>query len=369
MRRSFKSLPLALFALAALVLLGIFIFRAVQGTQDRKMVAKMTAKMKTVCVGRILIDVPETAEVTLTQASVDGFDITMRRESDAEFAARIALREAELKQKQNELGRENLESTRDVNANGARGRILIHGRERGYLIENEQRVYSENVAIDGYLHKNGVTFDVSASLYDPKLVGDVALLISQIEPRLQDEVPAEPGFCINGGFIRDPLTADHHESVTMFAGLPGHPDLGIGFSTISGAKPGEGLIARDAKATDQFPIFLQAAFSTLRKGERTLNGLQGEEVAFKARELNLAVTYSFQWEMQGKQDDVYAPLLALELDTGMNPHAGGKPLQSSMSEVALLALWDKISSSLRVRPTNPPKPVARAEPSLPPLGT
>ncbi|TFW32792.1 T6SS immunity protein Tli4 family protein [Massilia horti] len=369
MKRAACKLAAALLALAALVLLGLFILNAVQGTQDRKMVAKMTEKMKTVCVGRLLIDVPETAEVTLTQASVDGFDITMRRESEAQFAARIALREAELKEKQNELGRKNLESARDVNVNGLAGRILIHGRERTYLIKNEQRVYSENVAIDGYAHKNGVSFDLISTGYDPKLVGNVARLIAQIEPRLQDEVPAQPGFCINGGFIRDPLTADQHESVTMFAGLPGHPDLGIVFSTLSGTKPDEGLIARDAKAEEQFPLFLRAAFSTLRKGERTLNGLPGEEVAFKAREANFAVTYSFRWEMQGKQDDVYAPVLTLELGAGRNPRAGGKPLQSSMSEVALLDLWDKISSSLRVRTASPPKQVAQAEPSLPPLGT
>jgi hypothetical protein len=37
--------------------------------------ANMRQQMKTVCVGRFLIDVPANAQVTLSRASVQGFDI------------------------------------------------------------------------------------------------------------------------------------------------------------------------------------------------------------------------------------------------------------------------------------------------------
>jgi hypothetical protein len=65
---------------------------------------------------------------------------------------------------------------------------------------------------------------------------------------------------------------------------------------------------------------------------------------------------------------VYAPLLTLELETGTNPRAGGKPVQSSLSETALLDLWDKLSSSIRLRPASAPEIIA-AEPVTGQLGT
>jgi hypothetical protein len=46
--------------------------------------------------------------------------------------------------------------------------------------------------------------------------------------------------------------------------------------------------------------------------------------------------------------DVLAPLLTLELQTGV-PRPGGKPLQSSLSEAALVELWERILPSLRLR--------------------
>jgi hypothetical protein len=67
--------------------------------------------------------------------------------------------------------------------------------------------------------------------------------------------------------------------------------------------------------------------------------------------LNWTTRYAFQWEMPGKQDDVYAPVLKLELESGTNPVAGGKPVNSSLSEAAMTYLWQKILNSIRIRPT------------------
>jgi hypothetical protein len=356
------------FALAAPVFVGMFILYAMQGMRDRDKVAKMTEKMKTVCVGRFLIDVPVAAEISLKRVFVDGFDISRRLESQDEWVARIAGREAELKQTFNKLGRKNLESARDVHANGFAGRILIHGRVRTYGIENDQRVYTEIIAIDGYAHKDGVSFDLIAKGYDPKRAGNVARLIGQLAVRAENEIPAEPGFCIDRALIRDPLSPDQTESVTMFAGLPGYPDMAIVFSSMAGTKRGPGMLERNAAASAREPFYVRAGFSTVREGIRSINGLQGEELVLKVRESNFTTGFSFDWEMGGRYDDVYAPLLTLELETGTNPRTGGKPVQSSLSETALLDLWDKLSSSVRLRPASAPEIIA-AEPVTGQLGT
>lgn len=85
----------------------------------------------------------------------------------------------------------------------------------------------------------------------------------------------------------------------------------------------------------------------------------------RVRELNFATTYGFDWEMSGTENDVLAPFLSLELQTGLNPRAGGKPVQSTLSEGALVDLWDKISSTIRLRPTAPPAAEAPAPSTLP----
>jgi hypothetical protein len=142
----------------------------------------------------------------------------------------------------------------------------------------------------------------------------------------------------------------------------------MAFSTMAGTKPGPGLIERSARAAAREPFWVRAAFKTLREGKRTINGLQGEELAVKVTELNFSTVYGLDWEMAGKENDVMSPFLHLEMETGRNPSAGGKPVQSSLAQGAVLELWDKISSSIRVRPSAPARAAATG-PSAPPLGT
>lgn len=337
--------------LAGALLCVLVAVSAVGSVRDRAEASRITQKMKTVCVGRFLIDVPEAAAVSLSRAVVDGFDIATRAENDAEFNQRLAAREVQINASPNELGKQNLEFVQPVRGNGFFGKIFVFGRSRTSWVENDKQMDTEGVAIDGYIHANDVSFSFTSSNYDPALVGNLPKLLAQFVERKDHEIPADPGFCIDHALLHDPLTADQAEGVTMFAGLPGHPDLAIVFSSMAGTKRGQGMLARSAAASARLPVFARAAFRNLRKGPRAINGLLGEELAVKVKEGNLTTGFSFDWEMGGREDNVLAPLLTLELQTGISPRAGGKPVQSSLSEAALLSLWSKISSSIRVRPT------------------
>lgn len=356
------------FALAVGAAVAMFSVSTLHGMQDREQVAKMTERMKTVCVGRFLVDVPAAADTSLSSAAIDGFTISTRSENEQQFASRIAARESEISRTLNQLGRKNLESARDVKENGYHGKVFIYGRLRTYGIEDEKRVYTEIVAVDGYVNNGTVSLDFIAKGYDPKRIDNIFKLISQLSTRGADEIPAEPGFCIDRAMIRDPLVAAQAEGVTMFAGLREHPDLAIVFSTMAGTAPGPGMLARSAAAAARQPFYVRAAFKTLREGGRTINGLPGEELAVKVTETNFTTGFNFDWEMRGKENDVFAPLLTLELQTGLNPRAGGRPVQSSLAEAALIELWDKISSSIRLRPAVPQKN-AKALATPPSLGT
>src|SRR5579875_3672716 len=75
--------------LAALACAGSWAAGQVRSMRDRSEVAKMTEKMKTVCVGRYLIDVPARAEVSMSHERIDGFAIETVEESEGAFRERL----------------------------------------------------------------------------------------------------------------------------------------------------------------------------------------------------------------------------------------------------------------------------------------
>jgi hypothetical protein len=356
------------FALTACVLIWIYGGDVAHSISDNRKVTQMTDKMKTVCVGRFLIDLPPSAKYSLGQIFIDGFHVSGFPETADQFAARVAVREAQLGAERNQRGRKSLESATKIEVNGFNGKVLVFGRNSSYLMDFNTRRDLEEVVVEGYVHSGGFSFDFISDGYDPALVGNLVKLINKLRLVAQNDIPSAPGFCFGPGMLLDPLTADQGEGMTMFVAIPGHADLAISFTTMAGLKGGTpGLLARNAKSTEREPFWVRAAFRTLREGKRTINGLPGEELVMRVTELNFSTVYGLDWEMVGTETNVLAPFIHLEMETGRNPNAGGKPVQSSLSQAAVLALWDQISSSVRLRPSEPPKR-AGVVPPVSPIG-
>jgi len=146
------------------------------------------------------------------------------------------------------------------------------------------------------------------------------------------------------------LSAEQNERVTMFIGLKDHPDFLFALDSAAGLKPDEPLLQRIARLRqDEYAPFRQS----YRNAPRTIGGIPGGELVDAYHEENGTTGYSFEWASIPIQSDVYRPELDLELTTGHPPRAGARPVESSLSDEALLILWDKIASSIRVRPTLP----------------
>jgi hypothetical protein len=324
---------------------------AVWSMQEPKEVAQMSKQMKTVCVGRFLIDVPANARVTVGRATVDGFDIVnYGKESADEFRERVARREEEINAVTNQDGLKNMVSVQDVAHEGVAGKIFVFGRNAGYLFENGVKVVYAHVSIDGFAQVGGRTLRFVADTYQPEDAGNLAILLAKLGPLDADAIPRAPGFCLDGAFLRDPLTSAQGERIGLFAGLPGHDDLGIALTTIAGKTPGPGLLERNAANRSGPYAFLNVMTSTLLEGKRAINGIDGDELAFKARESNFTTGYAFDWETQGVQENVLQPFIALEVQTGMSQRAGGELVQSTLAEASVSELWQRVSSSLRLRP-------------------
>lgn len=356
-----------LVALIVLVFLALSSMRTAVGIRDWTKVAIMTRSMKTVCVGRFLIDLPANVRVSYGPAFLEGFDISTRIESDTEFERRVADRELALRGQANDLGKPSLESVRIYRSGEYSGKIFVYGRWKTPWTEDGELKGLEGVAIEGMLHGDGASFSFLNDQYDPANVGRLARLFEQFSARAEGEIPSRPGFCIGRGFIREPLRADQGESVAVIAGVPDHPDVTIAFSSMVGTAPAPGIIERSAAAMASYPLILRPAVRILREGVRTVNGLVGEEIGAKITEPNFVTTFTYDWEMRAREKDVFAPLLALQLQTGV-PQPGGRPIQSSLAETAIDELWESIVPSIRVRPFT----VATAAPTEAPaaaLGT
>ncbi len=350
--------------LTALVLaLMSLIASSVQAHYDKRKVAKMTENMKTRCVGRFLIDLPADAQVTMRYGAVGGFDIsTSNAESGEEFAERLRKRELEIAGAVNEDGQPSMEASKELIVGTGRGKTFVHNRRRTKILGDNGYFYSENLQFLSMLRFPGVSVTGKIEWVAPGYIDGLTRILSRIRPLADGEIPRESGFCLGHVILQDPYEHDNVESVVMFAGIPGHPDVNIALSSMSGTGPAPGLLARHAKAVDRAPVFMRLAFSHLREHERAVNGLPGEELVLRAREPNFTTGYSFQWEMAGNQDDVHAPRLKLELESGVNPVSGGKPVQSTLTEEAMFELWERIVTSIRPRPA---APAANTKPDRP----
>ena len=339
--------------LALSMMLVSFLANSVQTDQDKQKVTTMTDKMKTVCVGRFLIDLPAQAQFSIERGFVGSFNISSSvHETDEEFDVRFGQLEKDVADPIRDIHPPKLESSSTLALPDARAKVVIYNRERRRYPEGGRMVEFEDVSIESILRIGGMTINAGARHRTLDVGARLERTLRQIRPLRQDEIPTEKGFCINRAIVRDPFEHVGNESVVMFAGIPGHPDVNIVLSSMAGTDPAPGLLARHARNVERQPVFVRMAFSPLRENPRSINGLIGDELVLRVREPNFSTGYSFEWQMAGRQDDIYAPLLTFELMSGVNPAAGGKPLQSTLSEEAMFELWERIVSTIRVRPTS-----------------
>jgi hypothetical protein len=316
----------------------------------------MTEKRKTVCVGRYLVDVPVQPEVRLRGGMVDGFDIETVEESDEAFRERLAAREAEIVDRAangRNSGSGGMIEARDLRVPGMTGRLLVHGRTRTHGFQGQRRIESEFVAVESHGHAGGLSFSLKMEYASDADIKAAEILLTRVRVRDADEIPAEPGSCVWRGVFVEPLPAHKNEHMVMHLGVPGHPDLAMTLFSIAGGKSGPGLLGRVAQtdATSSADELLR--MSKLRSRKRSIDGLEGEEVVERVREYNFTTGYALNWETRGATDDVLRPFLSLEMGTGISERPGGKPVDTSLHEDGLLALWDGSASSIRLRKSVP----------------
>ena len=341
-----------------LVVWAAFAFGAYHNADnlERQEIEQLSRGMRTVCVGRFLIDLPAEAQIELGKTRIHGFDIAVFDETRSDFQQRLADRKAQLQATVDWLGgTQNLESERPIRSDsGATGTIFVHGRKvtegsraRGLELE---RYRNEGIATEALVHSDDISIDMAADYYDPDQLENLPRLVSRLVPNPKNKVPVEPGFCIERAYFRDPLTAEQGEQIMMSVHLPRHPDIEFLLILAAGQKPDvETLLVRAAAAEARLPLLGRLRLSTIRAAPRVIGGLAGEELIQFYVEANDKHVYPYWWEVNGKEDDVLVPHVVFHMTTGQGQNG---PAPASMSGKAARALWETVSSSIRLRPAS-----------------
>src|SRR5438067_13313370 len=111
-------------------LYGVYLIYGIGGSMiDHYSAAKLTQHMKTACVGRFLVDLPQSMDFSYSQTYVDGLWISSQEESGEAFDARVLARQKELDLETNALGKKTLEKVEDYDNNGFSGKMFVFGRK------------------------------------------------------------------------------------------------------------------------------------------------------------------------------------------------------------------------------------------------
>jgi hypothetical protein len=176
---------------------------------------------------------------------------------------------------------------------------------------------------------------------------------SHLESRSDDEIPAAPGTCIEGGFVRTTL---EREWVRIGIRLKEFPDVHLSVEAhknLNHLREGSGpkLLREQARETaeaqDLGAVF--ARTKILRGHERQLGTWKGEEQALRTPAYKDDLeAHDFRFHSMGAVHDPLQPELIIQFDSGVKDDSKAKVKPSIRDEEAL-ALWDKLITTIRVR--------------------
>jgi hypothetical protein len=297
---------------------------------------------KPVCFGRFIVDVPKTAEVVYGPARLpveiwrkegegEGFDAAVKRAVNQSEAKRW-LAYGPLIESTSMLGNvmEGIGPNHKIVFGVGRGvseyyNVQSFVRAGPDLFLQEYEAFSEG---DKYL----------------KAVKDAKEIALRLRHRADDDIPDEPGICLDGAFVSEP----HRymvEAVSLGIRLKEFDEILIPSDALP---PRLAAAEKNAFARGEGAWYLRIRI--LRKGERRAGGWDGFEVAaYKPAQKVEGESHEFLFMSQGEPKNPLLPVLDVQLHTGVSENRVGA-VKPSISDDEALYLWDKILGSIRPRP-------------------
>lgn len=316
----------------------------------------MFAKTKQVCFGRYVLEVPAEAKLRWGGTGVSDGDIEFITGGPDASKARVASDIEQIKK---------ADRTAEITYN-EEGPVDASWQLRYF--ENESTKKYKIHLINTYVNKGDITFLIGGSVphgaTEAAGVAKEADLAKNLRLRRDDEIPAEPGYCIPHGFLADQLY-NGQETVNVGIYLPTLPDITFSISSNKNAygdySPAEfetekrkelSLLAR-IEAAKQEQGFAYPSRTVLREGKRDVQHWQGEESLIKRKD----GTHDFEWHFVGTPRDIANPSeYHARMFSKVKHNVVGAAENASLTDAEALALWDRLLSTLKFRVKVPGAP-------------
>jgi Tle cognate immunity protein 4 C-terminal domain len=309
-----------------------------------------TSPMRTHCLGRFLVDLPEGLEQT-PGSEVDltyGLDKNFRTikvkvlrsiGSTPTLEATVAKLTTELSARRSDETptKSMLASVRQVNTDTALIRAHEEPVMRGYF--RAQVVAKKEDAIA----------DVVADIFKrdtPETIEAKALAVADRTTFIRSHAAAGRGACL-GPLLID--AGQDGETFTVSFQAKQWPDVTLSFYLNSlVAEPGEGLLRRwDSKSGMLGAVGFKS--TTLRRGKVQIGGKPGEELLSQGKEHERVVRHFTAEVLRDAPASFLVPQMSIDMEMGGQIRSG-EYVDPSFSETDALALWDAIIKSIRPRP-------------------
>lgn len=305
-------------------------------------------KTKTVCFSHFIVDVPATAIAIYGPASIEGPLEFYPGEGD-KLEQYLAKKLIEIEEDRRFLTEE------DVVKLPFFGKV-IDGNYPGNKIAFGSKL---QVGYDLYSY-----FSVGENLFIQTLYGALQhdeerrvlnSIASNLRLRADDEIPNEAGSCIDGAFIPIPL---QYEEVAIGVRLKEFPDVHFSIEVHKNQAriPEFSDLETRLNRAEQNGGNWYSKVRFFRRGERQIGDWKGSEaLALKPAQQGEKEAHEFHFISLGAANAPLQPQLDIQLDTGANDRQTGA-VKPSLTDEEVVALWDKLTGSIRVRPISGKKP-------------
>ncbi|WP_293639663.1 T6SS immunity protein Tli4 family protein [Polaromonas sp.] len=328
---------------------------------------ELTQNMQTHCLGRFLIDLPKSIRGSTQQTVGYNHEVVievMGTLSLNEFNIRMGQIEAEYRAKKHSEGWPYFYSVSSPSPT-----IKLFER-----LESENELDDSARVIEGYKWSDDKVIKMVAKAIDvsaPKFQNDVLAkqvptttpqkralltdLLQRARSRELNDIPTEPGFCFEGGFLAG--KADKEEEIRAVFDFKKMPDVQIRWSGDSHAQLDDTLLQRPGLSE----LISRSNGALLRKGVVKIPGVFEVEEWLMAGDMDQAggktiKGHYFKMEGNSKSGNPHTPFFEVVMENGgpiestFDANGNYTVTPASLTEKEALALWDAVSKTIRMRP-------------------
>lgn len=318
------------------------------------------AATKTVCFGQFVAEVPASAAVVFGPADVD-YPIERFPGDGAKVEQHVAELLVEVEKDRRFLDKDDIVKFSLIGKviDGAvAGQKLVFGSK-------DQAFYS----IDSLIPVGGDLFvqHATSAISKDDSIRSLNTAAKRLRLRAENEVPAEPGVCIEGGFVS---WQPEFERASLGVRLKEFPDVHFSIEVVKNQNylVESSELEPRLKGAEKDAGSGYSRIKFFRRGPRDLGNWKGSEaLARMPAQKDGAESHQFVFVSLGALHDPLQPSLDVQLDTGVRDDRSAA-VKPSLTDEEAVALWDRLISSIRVRPTGDAAKHSTALPPTTPLG-